>query len=339
MDEKGGLQAGLFRQNLRWAMSNNSGNGDQNVAPVAISGGAKRKHGGVLIKTEIKTENDQHSDGEDEKRIRDPQPSEHAKHLLTEKKRRKKMSNMFQELHDLLPKQTPKAKLLTIVDDAITYIKNLQQTLQNLETYKQEMLNHPSPNTSVNSFIAPPQNQTAVSFFPNAGSSSNHSDNIRCPNFGPFAFPLRPNSTFQTWASTNVVLNVCGHDAFLNICCPKKHELLTAIYLVFEKYKLDVVSSQISADQSTSILMIHARVNAPDVLAAFSCEEVYKLAAAEILLLVNSMSSIPKHIMNVFPEYESKNTDNLAEFRATAKPRVPLKEAGAAVAAKSSTGT
>ncbi|XP_076936417.1 transcription factor bHLH95-like [Bidens hawaiensis] len=287
MDEKGGLQEGLFRQTLRWAMSNNSGSGDRNVAPVAINGGAKRKHGGVMIKTE----NDQESDGEDGKWIRDPEPCEHVKHLLTEKKRRKKMSNMFQELHGLLPKQTPKAKLLTIVDDAITYIKNLQQSLQDLEIYKQEMLNHPSPNTSVNSFITPPQNQTAVSFFPNAGSSSNHSDNIRCPNFGPFSFPLRLNSTFQTWVSSNVTLNVCGQDAFLNICCPKKHELLTAIYLVLEKCKLDIVSSQISGDQATSLLMIHVRVNAPDVLAAFSCEEVYKLAAAEIImLLVNSMS-------------------------------------------------
>src|SRR3989304_8471989 len=39
------------------------------------------------------------------------------------------------------------------------------------------------------------------------------------------------------------------------------------------------------------------------------------------------------------PEYETKDTDILAAFRVTPQPGVPPEEAGAAVAAESSTGT
>ncbi|CAI9272095.1 unnamed protein product [Lactuca saligna] len=44
-------------------------------------------------------------------------------------------------------------------------------------------------------------------------------------------------------------------------------------------------------------------------------------------------------LTNYTPEYETKDTDILAAFRVTPQPRVPPEEAGAAVAAESSTGT
>lgn len=77
------------------------------MVQVAINGGAKTNDGDF----EIKRERDKKSDTEDEKRKRDLQSSEHAKHLLTEKRRRKKMKVMFQELHALLPKQSPKVPI------------------------------------------------------------------------------------------------------------------------------------------------------------------------------------------------------------------------------------
>ncbi|KAM0028571.1 putative transcription factor bHLH family [Helianthus debilis subsp. tardiflorus] len=317
MDKRDG-QEGLFRNTIRWAMANNShgedksgggkkllnssksvdpsqmkqadsGSGGQKVAAVAANGGKKLKRntGGFRIKKE----NNQESDGEDKKGTGDLQSSDHAKHLWTEKKRRKKMKNMFQELHDLLPKQTPKAKLLTIVDDAVSYITYLQQILQKLETQKLERFSSPSINTGVTSLVHP-HKQIAESFLANGSSSTGPSHNTSCPNFGQFSFPLRSKPGFQTWASSNVVLNVCGPDAHINICCSKKPGLLTAICTVLEKCKLDIISADISSDESKSMFMIHARVNAPDdLVAAFSYEEIYKLAALEIMFLANSMCS------------------------------------------------
>ncbi|MFS7920082.1 putative transcription factor bHLH family [Helianthus anomalus] len=286
MDKRGG-QEGLFRNTIRWAMANNShgedksgggkkllnssksvghsqmkqadsGSGGQKVAAVAANGGKKLKRntGGFRIKRE----NNQESDGEDKKGTGDLQSSDHAKHLWTEKKRRKKMKNMFQELHDLLPKQTPKAKLLTIVDDAVSYITYLQQILQKLETQKLERFSSPSTNTSVTSLIHP-HKQIAESFLANGSSSIGPSHNTSCPNFGQFSFPLHSKPGFQTWASSNVVLNVCGPDAHINICCSKKPGLLTAICTVLEKCKLDIISADISSDDYKSMFMIHARVS------------------------------------------------------------------------------
>ncbi|KAI3755406.1 hypothetical protein L1987_55204 [Smallanthus sonchifolius] len=231
----------------------------------------------------IKSENNQESGSEDEKAMRD----DHVKHLLTEKRRRKKMKIMFQELHDLLPKQTPKAKLITIVDEAISYIRNLQQTLQKLETQKLDRLNHPSTNTSVIS-LTHSQNRTPESFLADGSSSTSRLDRVSCPKLDPFYFPLHSKPVFQTWASSNVTLNLCGQDAHINICSSKNPGLLSAVCGVLEKCQLDIVSFHISSDQSKSMFMIHVRVNAPDeFLAAYSYEEIYKLAALEMMVLVN----------------------------------------------------
>ncbi|MBA0854697.1 hypothetical protein Goshw_003800 [Gossypium schwendimanii] len=66
---------------------------------------------------------------------------EHDMHIWTERKRRKKMRNMFSNLHALLPHLPPKADKSTIVDEAVNYIKTLQQTLQNLRKTKAREIN------------------------------------------------------------------------------------------------------------------------------------------------------------------------------------------------------
>ncbi|OMO74672.1 hypothetical protein COLO4_26545 [Corchorus olitorius] len=66
--------------------------------------------------------------------------SEHEMHIWTERERRKKMRNMFSNLHALLPQLPAKADKSTIVDEAVTYIKSLQQTLQTLQKQKLEKL-------------------------------------------------------------------------------------------------------------------------------------------------------------------------------------------------------
>ncbi|TYI95014.1 hypothetical protein E1A91_D02G247700v1 [Gossypium mustelinum] len=66
---------------------------------------------------------------------------EHDMHIWTERERRKKMRNMFSNLHALLPHLPPKADKSTIVDEAVNYIKTLQQTLQNLQKTKAREIN------------------------------------------------------------------------------------------------------------------------------------------------------------------------------------------------------
>ncbi|KAK1617359.1 hypothetical protein QYE76_022876 [Lolium multiflorum] len=60
-------------------------------------------------------------------------------HIITERERRKRMSEMFTKLHGLLPTLPDKVDKSSIVMEAIHYIKSLEETLSELEKQKLEM--------------------------------------------------------------------------------------------------------------------------------------------------------------------------------------------------------
>lgn len=136
-----------------------------------------------------------------------------------------------------------------VVEETISYIKSLKQTLEKRESQKLERLHSQSTNNNVASLI-PPQNHTVESLL----------DIVSCPKSGLFSFPWC-SQVFQTWTSSNVSLNVCGQDALIGICSCKKPDFLTTICFVLEKYKMDTISAQVYSDQSKLMVMIHARVS------------------------------------------------------------------------------
>ncbi|KAF8034174.1 hypothetical protein BT93_C0448 [Corymbia citriodora subsp. variegata] len=217
--------------------------------------------------------------------------SDHEIHIWTERERRKKMRNMFANLHALLPHIPPKADKSTIVDEAVNYIKNMENTLQNLLKQKQEKYHctaifNCEPSTAANSqglacdsreaFLA---SQGSASNLPISSASSSASSPV-------FRHPI----AFQTWSSPNVVLNICGDEAMISICSPKKPGLFTAICYVLEKHKIQVVSAQMSTDYSRSLYMIQAQVaGASDQQAeVLPVEEIYKQAVTEIMVWTSS---------------------------------------------------
>ncbi|KAK4477031.1 hypothetical protein RD792_016233 [Penstemon davidsonii] len=230
--------------------------------------------------------------------------SEHELHIWTERERRKKMRNMFTSLHALIPHLPPKADKATIVDEAVQYIKKLQQTLQNLRKRKLDNFRFRINNNNYktnnynnnnNSFI----NKLArgAAFLTEPGSTSTY-HNMAAPAVTTLAKPnyINPNpiftgpAVFKTWTSPNVILNICGKDAHISVCGPKKPGLLTAICFVLDKYKVEIVSAQVSSDRTRCMYMIHTRANGGSELfpLAFPVEEIHKQAAAEIMLWVNS---------------------------------------------------
>ncbi|PIN08751.1 hypothetical protein CDL12_18671 [Handroanthus impetiginosus] len=216
---------------------------------------------------------------------------DHELHIWTERERRKKMRNMFANLHALLPHLPQKADKSTIVDEAVNYIKKLQQTFQNLQKQKLERLhgiiitNNPSIITQKKLAI-----QSREAFLAEQGSTDHSAVTLANPRPNPpFSGPEFP-AIFKTWTSPNLILNVCGKDAHISICSAKKPGLLTAICFVMEKHKVELVSAQVSSDRNKCMYMIHAHANGiPDQFQhAFPVEEIYKQAAAEIMLWVNS---------------------------------------------------
>ncbi|KAL7236581.1 hypothetical protein ACSBR1_019803 [Camellia fascicularis] len=179
----------------------------------------------------------------------------------------------------------------TIVDEAVTHIKSLQQTLQKLQRQKLERLHGLTPmNFDGQSSIITPQKlpmDSREAFMANQVSSNNtnsNSSNALLVSLSQFP-PL-----FQTWTSPNVILNVCNDHAQISVCSMKKAGLFTAICYVLEKHKLDVVSAHVSSNQNRTMYMIQAHASiAPNQLPeAFPVEEIYKQAAGEIMVWVSA---------------------------------------------------
>lgn len=169
----------------------------------------------------------------------------------------------------------------TIVDEAVNYIKTLEQTVQKLEKQKVERVQGVGTmTTSICSYD--PSQMKAVglmessreAFLADQGSTSStlllnhHQSSNSFSNFSrhppppppPPPSPAAGAAVFRTWVSPNVILNVCGDNAHINVCCPKRLGLFTAITFFLEKNKLEVVSAQVSSDHYRTMFMIQVQV-------------------------------------------------------------------------------
>ncbi|KAL5055380.1 hypothetical protein RYX36_036062 [Vicia faba] len=220
----------------------------------------------VVNKKRSRDENDINGKGNDGKY----HDSDYEMHILTERERRKKMSDMFSDLHALLPELSPKADKSTIVDGAVAQIKNLEKIIEKLEKKKQEKLKYVSLFGSESSSVI---KKTHWPSYPNSKALS-------------LSAPPPQQVAFQTWSSPNVVTNICGSQAQFSICSTKKPGLLTRIAFVLEKYMIDVVSASIICNGNGNFYMIqtHAKQGSHDTNLM---EEIYKQAASEIMMWIS----------------------------------------------------
>ncbi|KAL2344795.1 hypothetical protein Fmac_006080 [Flemingia macrophylla] len=174
--------------------------------------------------------------------------SDHEMHLSIERERRKKMKDMYSSLQSLLPPRPSKGDKSTIVEAAVNYIKDLEQTREKLEKKKQEMSQCASALKQIM-----------------ATSKSNE----------------KPKVAFdRTWAASNMVMNICGDEAQISICTAHKQGIMTHIASVLHNHSIDVISATIAnANGQTSMIQFHGK----QASGANSAEETYKQVAAEIM--------------------------------------------------------
>ncbi|KAL9231751.1 hypothetical protein vseg_006937 [Gypsophila vaccaria] len=206
---------------------------------------------------------------------------DHGVHILTERERRKKMRDMFSNLHSLLPQLPPKADKSTVVDEAITYIKNLECTLKRLQQQKLERVTIPNKPLSTNN--------------DNDNDKDNYDNNIimttktSTNNSAPSSSNMP--AIIRTYTSSNVVLNLCGNDVQFTVYALKKPQLFTALCRVLDKYKLDVVAVHVSSDVDRSVYVLHARVSdetSDELHGQVTVEDICKHAASEMMLCVST---------------------------------------------------
>ena len=150
----------------------------------------------------------------------------------------------------------------TIVDEAVNYIKTLQNSLIKLQKQRHEMQKSATSVDCEQSIItsqALASDTRETSLAASDGSLKNYfSLPTNKPNL--LSLPTSP-LCFQTWFSPNVVVSMCGNEAHISVCSPRKPGLLATIFYIMEKHKLDVLSAHISSTQQRSMYMIHAHVS------------------------------------------------------------------------------
>ncbi|CAN6235003.1 unnamed protein product [Urochloa humidicola] len=249
---------------------------------------------------------------------------EKAIHIWTEKERRKKMKTMFGALHALLPQLPEKADKSTIVGEAVTYIKTLEGTVRNLETLKQERIRAHQVAAGAGCSRAPPafpappaqaaptreailadmvqswnaqedlmaELRAAASAVVAASAGSSTSAAAAAAAAAPRTAAAAPSPApapaLQTWSGPNIVVCVAGHDAFINICTPRRPGMLTRLLAVLEKHRVGVVTTTVSSDHIHTFFSIQARINAATPPPPMLPENVtvldrYKLVVSEML--------------------------------------------------------
>ncbi|XP_047306750.1 transcription factor bHLH95-like [Impatiens glandulifera] len=227
---------------------------------------------------------------------------DHNLHILTERERRKKMRDMFSNLHALLPQLTSKADKSTIVNEAVISIKSLQQTLEQLIQRKkvERDMNGIGPDHLKYDIIPPKQklitdhieetrddqstfmvdyvcNHRAIVSGSGSGSRSGSSN----------SFP----PGLWTWASSNVVLNVLGEQAQYSIYALNNNPgLLSAICHILDNHKIQLLTCNIVTHHGCTMYTIHANGTTPDAQLpeGFPVEEIYKQVALEMSFLATS---------------------------------------------------
>ncbi|KAF5745618.1 transcription factor bHLH95-like [Tripterygium wilfordii] len=209
-------------------------------------------------------------------------------HMLMERQRRRKMKDMFSELHVLLYGPHPaKADKSTIIDEAVSKIKSLEEEIKIKEKQKEESLkqkNQTASNTNIsreaflaNQVASTPITSIDVGAVTGTGSSSSYSN-------GPIMF--------QTWNFMNVVLSICGNEAQYFVCSSKKQlGLMSSIIFVFEKYGVDVISANLSTHGNKRTYTFQARLTGISHKVGNSLPvvvELFKQAARELSFLVCS---------------------------------------------------
>jgi hypothetical protein len=92
---------------------------------------------------------------------------------------------------------------------------------------------------------------------------------------------------FQSWAESDIVLNVTGDNAFVAVCTAQRPGLLLLVLSVLERHHIEVISAQISSNVNRTMFNLYTRVSSsipicrPPCLVlsrgprAFGCTNIY----------------------------------------------------------------
>lgn len=158
---------------------------------------------------------------------------------------------------------------LTIVMEAIHYIKSLEGVLSELEKRKMEELAHGKIPTIANGGVSssmaaatPIVLMTQLTGLQAGGIWPTREATWPTNDVGTVTAEPAP-VRLQTWSGPNIVLSLSGNHAYINVCVARRPGMLTAVLAVLEKHNIDVITSTIMSDSTRSMFTIQAQVSKP----------------------------------------------------------------------------
>nr|AAT42155.1 b1-1 [Sorghum bicolor] len=171
-------------------------------------------------------------------------------HVMSERKRREKLNEMFLILKSLVP-SIHKVDKASILAETIAYLKELQRRVQELESSR-ELTSRPSETTRP--ITRQHGNKESVRKKLCAGSKR------KSPEFGGDAEKEHDPWVLPKDGTSNVTVAVSDRDVLLEVQCRWEELLMTRVFDAIKGLHLDVLSVQASAPDGFMGLKIRAQV-------------------------------------------------------------------------------
>jgi hypothetical protein len=154
------------------------------------------------------------------------------------------------------------ADKVTIVGEIVDYIKTLEGTLKGLEELKLERI-HTQLLDAGSSRAAPfpPPICHGGAPPPTAPRESTLADMVNNWITQQVTTAAPPHGPFQTWFVPNIAVSVTDNESFIVMYMPRQSGILTKALYMLHKYRIDVITLNISSDENCDIFSIHTRVS------------------------------------------------------------------------------
>ncbi|CAN6244628.1 unnamed protein product [Urochloa humidicola] len=210
-------------------------------------------------------------------------------HILTERERRKKMKDLFSNLHALMPHVPDKIDKASLVGQTIHFIRALEQTKAQLEKRKldQAVARQAAAASSSVLMAPPPQTAQGMAALSTGCWGGQQQQPLPPPPLAALVAAAGPVG-FQTWSAPNVVLSVLKEKAVINLCVPRQPRMLTLVMSVLHRHRIEVLTAHVVAEDARSMITIYTSVNGGAGGENRPAEEIYKLAVSEIMVWLSS---------------------------------------------------
>lgn len=150
-------------------------------------------------------------------------------HMHSERKRRRSMRDQFATLQSLIPRRKlMRTDRITVLIEVITYIRSMRRRLEELDSKKADILALLSVHRSYEK------------------------------DYG--TYERNVDAKIEVGSPLEVNVRLSGGDVFVILNTPKKRGLWSAVLMLLQRYKVEVVNASLASSEENNLHHIHGKV-------------------------------------------------------------------------------